>query len=32
MMRRLLAWIDDRTDLRGIVHGALFEAIPGGAR
>jgi quinol-cytochrome oxidoreductase complex cytochrome b subunit len=31
-MRRLLAWIDDRTDLRGIVHGALFEPIPGGAR
>jgi quinol-cytochrome oxidoreductase complex cytochrome b subunit/mono/diheme cytochrome c family protein len=31
-MRNLLAWIDDRTDLRGIVHGALFEPIPGGPR
>ena len=31
-MRKLLNWIDDRTDLRGIVHGALFEPIPGGPR
>ncbi len=31
-MSRFLAWLDDRTGYRGLVHDALFEHIPGGAR
>ncbi|MEX2091692.1 MAG: cytochrome b N-terminal domain-containing protein [Pirellulales bacterium] len=31
-MSRFLVWLDDRTGYRGLVHDALFEHIPGGAR
>ena len=31
-MQKLINWIDDRTGLRGFIHEALFEPIPGGAR
>lgn len=31
-MRFLLDWLDDRTGYRDLVHEALFERIPGGAR
>ncbi len=31
-MSRFLAWLDDRTGYRGLLHNALFECIPGGAR
>jgi len=31
-MSGFLAWLDDRTGYRGLVHDALFEHIPGGAR
>jgi ubiquinol-cytochrome c reductase cytochrome b subunit len=31
-MNKLLAWLDDRTGYRGLVHEALYERIPGGAR
>lgn len=31
-MNRLVAWIDHRTGLRGALHEALYERIPGGAR
>jgi ubiquinol-cytochrome c reductase cytochrome b subunit len=31
-MRSLLDWLDNRTGYRGLVKGALFESIPGGAR
>ena len=32
MITSLLAWFDDRTGYRKIMHEALFESIPGGAR
>ena len=32
MTGRLLNWLDNRTGFRGIMHEALFERIPGGAR
>ncbi len=32
MMRRLTDWFDDRTGFRALVHEALYERIPGGAR
>ncbi len=32
MINSLLAWFDDRTGYRKIMHEALFESIPGGAR
>ena len=31
-MRSLLDWLDQRTGYRGLLHSALFERIPGGAR
>lgn len=31
-MRRLLDWFDDRTGYRELMHEALYERIPGGAR
>ena len=31
-MSGFFAWLDDRTGYRGLVHAALFEHIPGGAR
>ena len=31
-MKRLLVWVDDRTGVKQLVHEALFEHIPGGAR
>jgi ubiquinol-cytochrome c reductase cytochrome b subunit len=31
-MRALLDWLDDRTGYRGLLRGALYEHIPGGAR
>jgi ubiquinol-cytochrome c reductase cytochrome b subunit len=31
-MRALLDWLDDRTGYRGLLKGALYERIPGGAR
>src|SRR5262245_58294198 len=31
-MRALLAWLDQRTGIQKIVHEALFENVPGGAR
>ncbi len=31
-MSRLFTWLDDRTGYKGLVHGALNEHIPGGAR
>lgn len=31
-MSGLLAWLDDRTGYRALVHDALYEHIPGGAR
>jgi ubiquinol-cytochrome c reductase cytochrome b subunit len=31
-MKTLLAWLDQRTGWRAIVHGALYENVPGGAR
>ncbi len=31
-MRGFLHWLDDRTGVRGFVHEALYERIPGGAR
>lgn len=31
-MRNLLDWLDHRTGYRGLLKGALFERIPGGAR
>ena len=31
-MSRLIAWFDDRTGFRKILHDALYEHIPGGAR
>ncbi len=32
MIRNLLSWLDDRTGYREILHEALFERVPGGAR
>jgi ubiquinol-cytochrome c reductase cytochrome b subunit len=32
MIRALLAWFDDRTGAKKILHEALYERIPGGAR
>ncbi len=29
---KLLAWLDDRTGYRDLIHEALYERIPGGAR
>jgi ubiquinol-cytochrome c reductase cytochrome b subunit len=31
-VRRLLDWLDNRTGIRDLVHEALYERIPGGAR
>lgn len=31
-MTKLLDWLDDRTGYRGLLRGALYERIPGGAR
>ncbi|HAB13394.1 MAG TPA: menaquinol-cytochrome C reductase [Planctomycetaceae bacterium] len=31
-MRSLLAWLDDRTGYAGVLHEALYERVPGGAR
>lgn len=31
-MRTLLAWLDDRTGIRDLIHEALYERIPGTAR
>ena len=31
-MKSLLDWLDDRTGVRGFLHEALFERVPGGAR
>ncbi|HWC89016.1 MAG TPA: cytochrome bc complex cytochrome b subunit [Pirellulales bacterium] len=31
-MKPLVDWLDDRTGIRGLVHEALYENIPGGAR
>ncbi|MBT6154309.1 MAG: DUF4405 domain-containing protein [Planctomycetaceae bacterium] len=31
-MNKLLNWLDDRTGIRELMHEALFERIPGGAR
>ena len=31
-MRFLIDWLDDRTGIRDVVHDALYERIPGGAR
>lgn len=31
-MKRMLDWLDDRTGVRRLVHEALFERVPGGAR
>ena len=32
MIRPLMNWLDSRTGVRGLVHEALYERIPGGAR
>lgn len=32
MIRSLLAWLDDRTGYKALMHEALFERVPGGAR
>ncbi len=32
MIRAFLEWLDDRTGIRSLVHEALFERVPGGAR
>lgn len=32
MIRSLLAWLDDRTGYKALMHEALFESVPGGAR
>ena len=32
MIRSLLAWLDDRTGYAGVLHEALYERVPGGAR
>ena len=32
MIRSLLAWLDDRTGYKALIHEALFERVPGGAR
>ncbi|MEZ6060306.1 MAG: hypothetical protein R3C19_08100 [Planctomycetaceae bacterium] len=31
-MNSLIQWLDDRTGIRGLMHEALFERVPGGAR
>jgi ubiquinol-cytochrome c reductase cytochrome b subunit len=31
-MKRLLVWVDDRTGVKKLVHEALYENVPGGAR
>ena len=31
-MKKLLDWFDDRTGIRDVMHEALYESIPGGAR
>jgi ubiquinol-cytochrome c reductase cytochrome b subunit len=31
-MNALVNWFDNRTGIRGLIHGALYEHIPGGAR
>jgi ubiquinol-cytochrome c reductase cytochrome b subunit len=31
-MRSLLAWLDDRTGYKALIHEALYERVPGGAR
>ena len=32
MIASLIRWVDDRTGIRGLIHEALFERVPGGAR
>src|SRR5262249_1001563 len=32
MIKPLMNWLDHRTGIRGLVHAALYEHIPGGAR
>ncbi|MBL8826694.1 MAG: cytochrome b N-terminal domain-containing protein [Planctomycetaceae bacterium] len=32
MISSIIDWIDDRTGIKGLMHEALFERIPGGAR
>ena len=31
-MKSLLAWLDDRTGYRNLLHEALYENVPGGSR
>ena len=31
-MKRLLNWLDDRTGSKALLHEALYERVPGGAR
>ena len=31
-MKRLLNWFDDRTGYKALLHEALYERVPGGAR
>lgn len=31
-MKRLLVWVDDRTGVKKLIHEALYENVPGGAR
>ncbi|QDU39283.1 Menaquinol-cytochrome c reductase cytochrome b subunit [Maioricimonas rarisocia] len=31
-MNRFIDWLDDRTGIKNIIHGSLFEPVPGGAR
>lgn len=31
-MASLINWLDDRTGIRGLIHEALYERVPGGAR
>ncbi|HUL51528.1 MAG TPA: cytochrome b N-terminal domain-containing protein [Candidatus Nitrosotalea sp.] len=31
-MKALVNWLDNRTGIRGLIHEALFERVPGGAR
>lgn len=32
MVQQFMAWLDHRTGIKGLIHEALFERIPGGAR
>ena len=31
-LRSLVDWLDNRTGVRGLLHEALYERVPGGAR